>query len=111
MRYEDELCGNFEIAEPLLLDLIASDAMQRTKGISQHGITALLHDISHKAFSHIIEFVLDDHSGQSYHEQKKMEFVANTDIPAILNRYGMDWREFMHDERFSLLEQPSPALV
>ena len=144
MQYDDELYGKVEITEPLLLNLIASDAMQRTKGISQHGITAflgitpsfsrfdhslgvmllvrrlganvneqvaaLLHDISHTAFSHVIDFVFDDHSGQSYHEETKQAFVANTDIPAILNRHGMDWREFMHEEQFSLLEQPLPAL-
>ena len=91
MQYEDELYGKVEITEPLLLDLITSDAMQRTKGVSQHGITALigvtppfsrfvhsvgtmllvrrlganvneqvaalLHDISHTAFSHVIDFV------------------------------------------------------
>jgi HD superfamily phosphohydrolase len=42
MQYDDELYGRVEITEPVLLDLIASEAMQRTKGISQHGITALL---------------------------------------------------------------------
>lgn len=144
MQYDDELYGKVEITEPLLLDLMASHAMQRTKGISQHGITALLgitppfsrfdhsvgamllvrrlgatiqeqiaallHDISHTAFSHVIDFVFDDHSGQSYHEEKKEEIVANSDIPAILNRHGRDWRKFMDEEQFSLLEQPSPAL-
>lgn len=144
MHYEDELYGKAEIAEPVLLDLMASDAMQRTKGISQHGITALLgitppfsrfdhsvgamllarrlgatveeqiaallHDISHTAFSHVIDFVFDDHSGQSYHEEKKEEVVANSDIPAILRRHGKDWRAFMDEDNFSILEQPSPAL-
>lgn len=144
MQYDDELYGKVEITEPLLLDLMASHAMQRMKGISQHGITALLgitaafsrfdhsvgamllvrrlgatiqeqiaallHDISHTAFSHVIDFVFDDHSGQSYHEEKKEEIVANSDIPAILNRHGRDWRKFMDEEQFSLLEQPSPAL-
>lgn len=144
MHYEDELYGKVEISEPVLLDLMASRAMQRTKGISQHGITALLgitppfsrfdhsvgamllvrrlgatieeqiaallHDISHTAFSHVIDFVFDDHSGQGYHEEKKDEFVANSDIPAIFNRHSMDWRDFMDEARFPLLEQPSPAL-
>lgn len=133
-----------EITEPVLLDLMASDAMQRTKGVSQHGITALLgitppfsrfdhsvgamllvrrlggaveeqiaallHDISHTAFSHVIDFVFDDHSGQSYHEEKKEEVVANSDIPAILSRHGKDWRAFMNEDDFFILEQPSPAL-
>jgi HD superfamily phosphohydrolase len=42
MQYDDALYGKVEFTEALLLDLIASDAMQRLKGISQHGITALL---------------------------------------------------------------------
>ncbi|MBI1423403.1 MAG: HD domain-containing protein [Gammaproteobacteria bacterium] len=144
MQYHDALYGRVEITEPVLLDLIASAAMQRTKGISQHGITALLgitppfsrfdhsvgamllvrrlgasvkeqvasllHDISHTAFSHVIDFVFDDHSGQSYHEEQKEAVVAGSDIPAILNRHGMDWREVMDEDRFPLLEQPTPAL-
>jgi hypothetical protein len=144
MQYDDELYGKVEITEPLLLELITSDAMQRTKGVSQHGITALikvtppfsrfvhsvgtmllvrrlgasvseqiaalLHDISHTAFSHVIDFVFDDHSRQSYHEEKKGEFLANSDIPAILNRHGRDWKAFMHEKHFPLLEQPLPGL-
>lgn len=144
MQYDDELYGTVEITEPVLLDLMASDAMLRTKGISQHGITALLgitpsfsrfdhsvgamllvrrlgaaveeqiaallHDISHTAFSHVIDFVFNDHGGQSYHEEKKEEVVAKSDIPAIMLRHGRDWREFMDEEQFQVLEQPSPLL-
>ncbi|MBI1423852.1 MAG: HD domain-containing protein [Gammaproteobacteria bacterium] len=144
MQYSDELYGRIEIAEPVLQDLIASDALRRIKAVSQHGITALLgitppfsrfdhsvgalllvrrlgasieeqiaallHDVSHTAFSHVIDFVFDDHGGQSYHEEKKAEIVAHSDIPAILARHDMDWREFMDENQFSLLEQPSPDL-
>jgi len=144
MQYDDELYGRTEITEPVLLDLIASEALHRTKGISQHGITAhlgitppfsrfdhsvgamllvrrlgasveeqvaaLLHDISHTAFSHVIDFVFDDHSGQSYHEEKKEEVIAKSDVPGILERHGIDWREVMDEDQFFLLEQPSPAL-
>lgn len=73
-------------------------------------IAALLHDVSHTAFSHVIDFVFNDHSGQSYHEEKKREFIANTDIPGILRNYDMDWRDFIDEEKFELLEQASPAL-
>jgi len=144
MRYEDAIYGTVEITEPVLLDLMASDAVQRLRGVSQHGISALLgitsgfsrfdhsvgvmllvrslgasleeqvaallHDISHTAFSHVIDFVFDGHNGQSYHEEKKEEILARSDIPAILSRYGMDWRTFLDDEPFQLLEQASPAL-
>ena len=144
MRYNDALYGEVEIAEPVLRDLIGSDATLRTRGVTQHGITALLgitppfsrfehcvgtmllvrhlgagieeqiaallHDISHTAFSHVIDFVFDDHSGQAYHEEKKEEVVERSDIPVILRRHGRDWREYMDEARFPLLEQPSPAL-
>ena len=144
MQYDDEVYGKADISEPLLLDIMASDAMQRAKGIAQHGITALigitppfsrfdhavgtmllvrrlganvdeqvaalLHDISHTAFSHVIDYVFDDHSGQGYHEEKKEPFVADTDLPAILARHGLNWRDFMDEDRFPLLEQPSPTL-
>jgi hypothetical protein len=144
MQYDDAIYGKAEISEPVLWELLESDAMGRLKGISQHGVTALigitppfsrfdhsvgamllvrrlgadvreqiaalLHDVSHTAFSHVIDFVFDDHSGQSYHEEKKEEFVSSSDIPAILQRHGMDWREFMDETQFSLLEQPLPAL-
>jgi len=53
-------------------------------------IAALLHDVSHTAFSHVIDFVFNDHNGQSYHEEKKEEFVASTDIPTILNKYNLN---------------------
>lgn len=144
MQYIDKIYGATEIKETVLLDLIKSDAMQRLKGVSQHGITALLgitppfsrfdhsigtmilvrhlgasleeqiaallHDISHTAFSHVIDFVFNDHSEQSYHEEKKEEYVAGTDIPAILTLHDRSWQDFMDEEKFQLLEQASPAL-
>lgn len=144
MQYDDPLYGRVEIAEAVLLDLMASDAVGRLKGISQHGITALLgitppfsrfdhsigtmllvrrlgapvreqvaallHDVSHTAFSHVIDFVFDDQGGQSYHEGRMEEVVARSDIPKILARHEMDWREFLDETEFPLLEQPSPAL-
>ena len=144
MRYNDSIYGSIEIEEPVIQDLMKSEAMQRLKGVSQHGITALigitppfsrfdhsvgamllvrrlgasldeqiaalLHDVSHTAFSHVIDFVFNDHNGQSYHEEKKEEFVASTDIPTILNKYNLDWIQFMDEGKFKLLEQESPAL-
>lgn len=76
----------------------------------QEQVAALLHDVSHTAFSHVIDFVFDDHGGQGYHEQKKEWFVERSEIPGVLRRHGMDWRDVLDDEQFALLEQPAPAL-
>ena len=144
MQYLDAVYGAVNIEEPVLLDLISSNAVRRLKGVAHHGVTALLgitppfsrfehsvgtmllvrhlggkleeqiaallHDISHTAFSHVIDYVFDDHGGQAYHERKKQAFVADSDIPAILGRHGRNWLEYMDETRFSLLEQDSPAL-
>jgi len=144
MRYTDPIYGSVEITEPVLLDLLESQAMQRLHGVLQHGVSALvgvtvptsrfehsmgvmmlvrhlgadieeqiaalLHDISHTAFSHVIDYVFDGHDTQGYHEEKKTEYVSGSDIPATLEKHGYNWLNFMEEAHFTLLEQPSPHL-
>lgn len=142
--YNDTVYGKIQISEPVLLDLMASTAMTRLKGVLQHGISALigitepitrfdhsvgamllvrrldgslpeqmaalLHDVSHTAFSHVIDYVFDGHDSQSYHDEMKEEYLIGTDIPAILQCHGYDWHDFLHEADYPLLEQPSPRL-
>jgi len=144
MIHHDSIYGPTTITEPVLLDLLASRAMQRLKGILQHGISgligitrpitryehsvgtmllarrlgagleeqiaALLHDVSHTAFSHVIDYAVDGRDDQSYHDKVKEIFVARTDVPAILERYGYHWVDFLREEAYPLLEQPAPRL-
>ena len=144
MKYTDTVYGSHSITEPMILDLLESQTLQRLRGVLQHGITAvlgitfpitrfdhsvgamilvqrnggsvseqiaaLLHDVSHTAFSHVADFVFGGPTGVSYHEVKRREWMAQSDIPAILSKYGVDWTRFLDDERFPLLEQPSPRL-
>jgi uncharacterized protein len=144
MRYLDSIYGEVEIEEPVLLDLLQTQAMQRLRGVLQHGITALigitqpvtrfdhsagvmllvrrlggsleeqiaalLHDVSHTAFSHVIDYVVDGHDSQSYHEEWKESHLAASDVPEVLALYGYDWRDFLHEEDYALLEQSSPRL-
>lgn len=73
-------------------------------------IAALLHDVSHTAFSHVIDYVYEGHDSQSYHEEHKLAYVARTDIPATLQQHGYSWKDFMHEDNFTLLEQEIPHL-
>ncbi len=84
--------------------------VRRLGGSVEEQIAALLHDASHTAFSHVMDYVFDDHDGQSYHDEKKEEFLAQTDVPDILAQHGRFWRDYLHEENFPLLEQPSPRL-
>ncbi|MBN1583156.1 MAG: HD domain-containing protein [Anaerolineae bacterium] len=84
--------------------------VRRLGGSLEEQIAALVHDVSHTAFSHVIDYVFDQHDSQSYHEEIKEAQMAGSDLPDTLAGYGYDWRNFLHEERYALLEQPSPAL-
>src|SRR5512141_2948426 len=120
MLYSDSIYGEIEIDESVLLDLVSTQALQRLRGVLQHGITALigitppvtrfdhsvgvlllvrrlggslaeqiaalLHDVSHTAFSHVIDYVVDGHDSQSYHEEWKEPYLLGSDVPEILVR-------------------------
>lgn len=144
MVYDDAVYGSVVIEEPVLLALLETDALQRLKGVLQHGISALigitspitrlehslgamilvrqlgasleeqiaalLHDVSHTAFSHVIDYVVDGHDSQSYHDEMKEAYVAKTEIPAVLAQFGYDWHDFIDEAQYPLLEQPSPRV-
>ena len=42
MRLTDKIYGTFEIEEPVSIELLESQAVQRLKGVLQHGITGLI---------------------------------------------------------------------
>jgi HD superfamily phosphohydrolase len=73
-------------------------------------IAALLHDVSHTAFSHVIDYVFGDYENQGYHEEHKHTYIAGTDIPEILKSHGFNWLDFEDEEKFTLLEQDIPHL-
>ncbi len=71
-------------------------------------IAALLHDISHTAFSHVVDKVFDK-PGEDYHEEILASVVGRSDIPAILHRQGYS-ENMIFNEDHTLLEQPYPFL-
>jgi hypothetical protein len=84
--------------------------VQRLGANLEEQIAALLHDVSHTAFSHVIDYVFDGHDSQKFHEDHKLEYVSGTDIPDILDKHGFYWMDFMQEENFTLLEQALPHL-
>lgn len=79
-------------------------------GSLEEQIAALLHDVSHTAFSHVIDYVFDGHDSQSFHDEMKEQYLRQTELPELLARYGYDWRAFIDEANFPLLEQPAPRL-
>ncbi len=77
-------------------------------GSLEEQIAGLLHDVSHTAFSHVIDFVLDC-KDEDYHEKIYDQVIMESEIPFILKGYGYDCK-FIFQSKWELLEQPAPEL-
>jgi HD superfamily phosphohydrolase len=73
-------------------------------------VAALLHDISHTAMSHVVDFALSEPGEGSFHEVHKMRYVNMTQIPEILRRHGYGDLKPLEEELYPLVEQPAPHL-
>ena len=84
-----------------LLSLLGAGRRERVAG--------LLHDISHTAFSHAVDFVFASEE-QDHHEGLKPEFLRRPDVVAPLAAMGFAPDEFFDDSIYPLLERPLPWL-
>lgn len=144
MILKDEIWGEEEINEKVLMDLINCESVQRLKRISQQGlpqeyyprkifsrythsigvlivlrrigadiktqIAGLIHDVSHTAFSHVVDWVLGDPTKDDYQDNSHLEIVKNSEIPEILGKYGFNYLDFVETSKFPLLDKNIPAL-
>ncbi|MCR6109699.1 HD domain-containing protein [Bacillus sp. A301a_S52] len=79
-------------------------------GSLEEQIAALLHDVSHTAFSHVIDAVFE-HDQEDYHEKIYEQVIGKSDLPIILSQHGYDYEELLFDHgQWQLLEQPPPTL-
>src|SRR3954470_15228014 len=85
----------------MLLGRLAADRKEQVAG--------LLHDISHTAFSHAVDFVVTSDE-QDHHERLKPKLLVRPDIEAAVVRLGFHPRDFYDDTIYPLLERPIPWL-
>ncbi len=79
-------------------------------GSLEEQIAGLLHDISHTAFSHVIDFALNN-KNEDYHEMIYDEVISNSQIPKILKKYGYNYKDILDDEtKWTILEKDAPKL-
>jgi uncharacterized protein len=72
-------------------------------------VAGLLHDISHTAFSHAVDFLFTSDE-QDHHEGLKPRFLERPDVVAALCALGFEPKEFFDDSIYPLLERPLPWL-
>jgi hypothetical protein len=84
--------------------------LRRVGASLEEQIAGLAHDVSHMAFSHVIDVVMGDTANEEFGDRTHASYVARTALPAIVRKHGLDERCVLHPHTYSLLEQPAPAL-
>lgn len=144
MLIKDRIYGNFQISEPVILELLKSKPLLRLREISQLGVpdkynyvrgfsryehsvgvmlvlkmldasleeqvAGLLHDVSHTAFSHIIDWVLGQGKTENFQDNRHIDFITKSEIASILARYGYNPKNISDLQSFKLLDREIPDL-
>ncbi len=86
--------------------------LRRLGASREEQIAGLLHDVSHTAFSHTIDYVLGDPLKSDFQDTNHDRYLATTNIPAILKKHGLPEYCAQHPDamHFPLLEQDAPRL-
>lgn len=73
-------------------------------------IAGLLHDVSHTAFSHLIDWVLGSGRVENFQDNQHESFINNSEIPSILKKYDYSVDKITNYKHYTLLEQDIPSL-
>lgn len=77
-------------------------------GNIEEQIKALLHDISHTAFSHVIDYILKN-KNEDYHEKIQEDFLNDEELLSILEKYNLNIKRIM-SKNYSFLDNELPEL-
>ncbi|WP_297629975.1 HD domain-containing protein [uncultured Clostridium sp.] len=84
--------------------------IRKLGGSIEEQIAGLLHDVSHTAFSHMIDYVLENKE-EDYHEKIYDGIIEKSEIPKIIESYGYDFRDILfNEEKWTILEKSLPKL-
>ncbi len=76
-------------------------------------VAGLLHDASHTAFSHVMDWVVGDPEEQEYQDSMLADYIKKSTLAGILTKRGFDVEKISNLEKsgnFGLLERQMPNL-
>ncbi len=85
------------------------EQVPRLEGLEEQ-IAGLLHDISHTAFCHVVDYIYKQEENQEHHESLFSQVFMGSQIPKIAQTNGIRPELFLEMENFFLLERPIPDL-
>ena len=84
--------------------------LQKLGASENEQIAGLLHDASHTAFSHVIDWVIGLNNSENYQDKQHFKFIKNSEIAQILKKNNLDTKEICDYKNFKLLENEIPNI-
>lgn len=84
-------------------------AKQFKASISEQ-IAGLFHDISHTAFSHVVDHALSRAHLDNFHEDYTHYILKSSKVPQILKKYNLPVKYVTNEKNFPLIDRPEPHL-
>ncbi len=73
-------------------------------------IAGLLHDVSHTAFSHLVDWFVGSGDKEDFQDKQHKKFILRSEIATILKKHKYNPKRIVEYYHFTLLEQPLPHL-
>lgn len=84
--------------------------LRRLQAPLEEQIAGLLHDVSHSAFSHIMDRIMNTTAGDTFQDSIHEQFIRDSVIPAIMDDHGFSVDRIIDYDNFPLLERELPDL-
>ncbi len=86
-------------------------ALKHLDASLEEQVAGLLHDVSHTAFSHLVDYVFGSGDKEDYQDSIHHEFFgADSELSKILVEHGFDATKISELKNYTLLEQEQPEM-